>query len=173
MAERVISLGNPLGLQIEIRWSERRSNRSAEKATYGKLALWIRENLIWGATEKHGEETLVEWSWVELLEFLSNAWPYLAYESGYPLGLRRTWPARLRDEAEARWQTVPEDIVTEEEEELFAFEETHDLARGVHGLFVPSVWLVREGGLMTIGSRRTTIRRPLDETLGTLESFGE
>lgn len=47
MAERVISLGNPLGLQIEIRWSERRSNRSAEKATYGKVALWIRENLIW------------------------------------------------------------------------------------------------------------------------------
>lgn len=173
MAERIISLGNPLGLQIEIRWSERRSNRSAEKATYGKVALWIRENLIWGATEKHGEETLVEWSWVELLEFLSNAWPYLAYESGYPLGLRTIWPARLRDEAEARWQTVPEDIVTEEEEELFAFEETHDLARGVHGLFAPSVWLVREGGLMTIGSRRTTIRRPLDETLGTLESFGE
>lgn len=173
MAERVVSLGNPLGIQFEIRWPERRSTRSAESATYGELLLWIHENLVWGATEKDGGETAVAWSWVELLEFLSNAWPYLLYESGYPLGLRPIWPARLRDEAEARWQTVPEDIGREEEEELFAFEETHDLARGVHGLFAPSVWFVREGGLMTIGSRRTTIRRPREETIDTLERFGE
>jgi len=123
--------------------------------------------------DKNGEETPVAWSWIELLEFLSSAWPYLLYESGYPLGLRPIWPARLRDEAEARWQTVPEEIGQEEEEELFAFEETHDLARGVHGLFAPSVWFVREGGLMTIGSRRTTSRRPRKETIDTLERFGE
>ncbi len=89
------------------------------------------------------------------------------------LGLRPIWPSKLRDEAEARWQTVPEDIGNEEEEELFAFEETHDLARGVQGLFAPSVWLVREGGLMTIGSRRTTSRRPREETINTLERFAE
>jgi len=128
---------------------------------------------VWGVTGEAGREEWVEWSWVELLEFLSNAWPYLAYESGYPLGLRPSRPAELRNEAEARWEGVPEDVSRGEEEELFAFEETHDLARGVHGLFAPSVLLVREGALMTIGSRGTTIRRPLKETLNTLEQFGE
>ncbi len=145
----------------------------AESATYGELLLWIRENLVWGAVDAAGDETAVVWSWIELLEFLSNAWPYLLNESGYPLGLRPIWPAKLRDEAEARWQAVPEDIGQAEEEELFAFEETHDLARGVHGLYAPSVWLVAEGEMMTIGSRKITIRRPLEETIATLEQFGE
>lgn len=173
MAEGVVTLGDAPGIQIEIQWPARRPTRSAEAATYGKLMLWIHEDLIWGSMDRIGRESPVVWSWVELLEFLSNAWPYLLYESGYPLGLRPIWPAKLRDEAETRWQTAPEEIVADEEEEIFAFEETHDLARCLHGLFAPSVWIVREGGLMTIGTDRRTTRRPYKETIDVLESLGE
>ena len=64
---------------------------------------------------------------VELLEFLSNAWPYLEFEFGYPFGLNPIRPAWLRSEAEVRWQSMPDELVREEEEELLAYEETHDL----------------------------------------------
>jgi len=136
------------------------------------MLLWIGEFLVWGEFRDVGEDVPLEWSWVELLEFLANSWRYLEFETGYPIDLKPTWPAELRSEAESRWQSMPDHLVRQEEEELFAFEETHDLARAVHGLFLPSVWLVREGGLMSIGSRKTTIRRPLCEVLETLSRFG-
>jgi len=173
MAQRIITFGQPYGLHIQIDCARSSSGRSAEEATKGKLLLWIGEDLIWGKSLAFRTDEPIEWSWVELLEFLSNAWPYLEFEFGYPFGLNPIWPAWLRSEAEVRWQSMPDELVREEEEELLAYEETHDLSRGVHGLLLPSVWIVREGDLMTIGSDRKTLRRPLIETLETLTQFGD
>ncbi len=139
MAQRIITFGQPYGLQIQIDCARSSSGRLAEEATKGKLLLWIGEDLIWGKSLAFRTDEPIEWSWVELLEFLSNAWPYL--EFGYPFGLNPIWPARLRSEAEVRWQSMPDEMIREEEEELLAYEETHDLSRGVHGLLLPSVWI--------------------------------
>ncbi|MFI5461175.1 MAG: ImmA/IrrE family metallo-endopeptidase [Isosphaerales bacterium] len=172
MAEEMITFGDAQGLQIQLKWVRSKPGKSAVDSTKGSLLLWLGEFLVWGEFRDVGENVPVEWSWVELLEFLSNSWCYLEFETGYPIELKPTWPAELRSDAESRWQSMPDHLVRREEEELFAFEETHDLARGVHGLFLPSVWLIREGDLMSIGSRRTTIRRPLNEMLETLSRFG-
>ena len=173
MDERLITIGNSPGISFKLRWTQTTAAGGAETATHGKLTAWLHEDRVWGSEDREGREIPLEWSWVELLEFLSHSWPYLKLEPGYPLGLRPTWPAGLRDAAEARWQTIAEDRVNEEQEELFAFEETHDLARGLHGLFVPSIWLVREGDLMRIGTAKRTISRRLCELLDTLEELAE
>ena len=87
MAQRIITFGQPYGLQIQIGCARSSSGRSAEEATKGKLLLWIGEDLIWGKSLAFRTNEPIEWSWVELLEFLSNAWPYLEFEFGYPFGL--------------------------------------------------------------------------------------
>ena len=173
MAGKLTSSGNPLGLQFQIDWTRKNKLKDAEKGTEGGLLLWVHENLAWGQYSESGAHTPIDWTWIELLEYLSAAWPYLRYERGYPLGLNPIWPAKLRDSAESRWQALPDDLCRFEEEQLFAFEDTHDLARGVQGLFLPSVWLVKEGNLMTVGTERATIHRPLDETIKTLSQLGD
>jgi hypothetical protein len=113
------------------------------------------------------------WTWVEMLEFLSEAWPYLAYEQGYPLGLQPISPTRLNEAAELRWMTRPAEFAEQEQDELLAFQETHDLSRGVQGLFVPSVTLVRSGNLFQIGAKQLVAERPVMETLRSIQDFGD
>ena len=133
--------------------------------------LWLGEHLVWGRTIGATCRGLI-WTWVEMLEFLAESWPYLAYEQGYPLGLQPMSPTRLHDAAESRWMTRPAELARQEQGELLAFEETHDLARGVQGLFVPSVMLVRCGNLFQIGAKQLVVERPAGETLKALRDFG-
>jgi hypothetical protein len=83
-------------------------------------------------------------------------------------------PSELRRVAEDRWQHLPEDVMLDEEQEVYAFEETHDLARGLQGCFLPSVWMVREGGVFTLESERSGLDRlPAANVMDALERLGD
>jgi hypothetical protein len=45
----------------------------------------------------------------------------------------------------------------EEEEDLYSFEERHDLSRGLMGATAPSVWLVREGNMCWVSTRDAAV----------------
>jgi Zn-dependent peptidase ImmA (M78 family) len=170
-----IVLGHPQGLQIEILWeNELHECDTVTKATSGSLILLIEQELTWGNINSDTEEIIpVKWSWIELLDFLTESWPYLVYEEVYPIDVKPSTPGEVREKAKFRWQNMPEDISLQEEKELYFFEESHDLSKGLNGIHLPTVFLMREGNYMWVGAPGHYSLRPVNEVMETLESFGD
>lgn len=173
MKEKTQCFGSQNGLRIEVAWKPPLREASAADATWGELRLWVGGKLIWGRESETLEEHPVEWTWIELLEHLAFAWRYIEFEQGYPLGLRPLWPTDLHKAAEDRWEGMSDVLVRSQEDQLHAFIETHDLSRGIKGAELPSVYLVRLGNIMTIGTATDTLQLPLKETLSTLTALGD
>ena len=173
MAQSVKTIGPSYGLRFDMTWSGPAGSSSADEATYGRVLAWLGEDLVWGEISTSGDVKPVKWSWIDFLEFLARSWSYITLESGYPLGLQPVWPSQIHAAAENRWQSMPDSRVREEEKFLLAFEETHNLACGVQGYFLPPLWVVREQGIVSLGSEKTTIRRPVAEVITALRELGD
>lgn len=117
----------------------------------------------------------IRWSWIELLEFLGNKWPSLVGEQQYPLGMTPKTPGSLRSDVESRWN--PDDGLArqelEEDQELFRFEGRHDLARGMRGIDLPSVVIMREGEQAWVCTEYGENYVDLDALVGDLERIGD
>ena len=173
MVEDLITFGNRSGLNATLRWTEQSGKlRNPANAALGTMHLAIGARNVWYGEGDQEDAPGLEWGWIDLLEFLGEAWPFLEWQEGYPFGLKPMNPSLIRIAAEDRWQDLPEERVEIEEEEIYGFEETHDLARSFKGARVPSVWLLREGSRIWIASREQSILRPLDETMDTLSKLG-
>lgn len=173
MVEELIRFGNQSGLNIDLRWRESgEKSRNPASATRGFIRLRLGSRTVWRGESDEDDERGFEWTLIDLLEFLGEVWPFLEWEEGYPLGLKPMTPSLIRIVAEDRWQNLPEARVEIEEEEIYGFEETHDLARSFQGARVPSVWLLRQGRRFWISTREQSILCPFDETLETLSSLG-
>ncbi len=170
MDELVTTFGTADGLRLELAWDPSAAAATAAEATRGSLRLSIRGADVWRGT---GAEGGFSWTWIELLEFLSHSWAHLAWEEGFPLGLRPADPALVRAEAESRWLHLPAEAREEQEAAFEAFEDVHDLARGLQGAVLPSVWIVREGRRCWSSGGGRSVLRPLEETLDVLKGFGD
>jgi Zn-dependent peptidase ImmA (M78 family) len=171
MAQR-IDLGVPQGLKVRLEWPDLAAAPTAADATRGGMLLWVAEELVWGRETDTGLKPF-EWTWIELLEFLTYSWAHLVLEEDYPLGLRPENPLDLRNRLRIYLQDIPEELHEEEENEVFEFEERHDLARGLQGIHLPPVWLVREGDAYWIATTNQCILRPTEEVLDFLASLGD
>lgn len=134
----------------------------SENLGWGELALAINENLVWFQQDEESspesgrsQPRLVHWTWVELLSYLGENWAHLMYEEIYPLDLQPETPLDLRGMAEKRWvdAQLDEEQVFDEDEEVFDFERRHNLASGLKGIFLPSIYIVREGNLAWVCSK--------------------
>lgn len=128
----------------------------AENLARGDLLLHINGDLIWCQQEEEADpargneiKSVVNWTWVDLLAYLAKNWSYLLFEELYPLDLHPETPLELRRIAEARWRdaSLDEDQIFDEDDEVCAFEKRHNLSSGLKGLYLPSVYIVREGHL--------------------------
>ena len=89
-------------------------------------------------------------SWIELLEYLGVYWRDLVLEQGYPFHVRPTKPSQLDSELALHWENVPDSMQSEEEEEAYAFQLSHNLAEATPGTLRPDLWFVRDGGMFTV-----------------------
>ncbi|HEV3258797.1 MAG TPA: ImmA/IrrE family metallo-endopeptidase [Gemmataceae bacterium] len=169
---RRMEIGTDEGLRLRIDWSGPIAARTASELTRGKALLWMAGELVWGGPEGT-KLSPVELTWIDFLDFLARVWPYLQWEEGYPLGLQPREPSLLRAEAKARWQMQPEDRSCEEERDVSAFEERHNLAQGFQSKDLPFVRLVREGNQMWLDSQHGTTLRPATEVLEQLSAIGD
>ena len=136
-------------LRFELQWKSAEPSGDAAEWTRGHLTAWLGSRLIWG-TMRAGQPTAVEWTWIELLEFLADSWAYLEWEQACPIDIMPVRPSRLRVVAEERWQSEPETVVEREDDLLRAFELRHNLATALQGLWLSPLWMIREGGQMRI-----------------------
>jgi len=167
-----MEFGTRDGLLLRVRWGGNlRAARTADR-TRGTLELRIAGRTVW-AERGWPRVRGFTWTWIDLVEFLADAWPFLLWEEVPPGQLRLSSPRWLRADAERRWNAVPGEVRSKEEHEFFEFEERHDLARGLQGAVVPSVFLLRQGQKMWVSGPNSEARCPVREVLDTLTAFGD
>ncbi len=170
-----IQLGKPTGLHFEFQPLAITKQHGAGLA-WGSLRLWVADQLVWCQQDTGAESTKpVIWTWVDLLSGLARIWPWLVLEESYPLAITPEHPGRLMDAAAQRWQTMAQGQADAEEDTLFDFRQRHDLSTLLRGVYLPAVWVLREGQDCVLWSPTLTnvVRRPYTEVMNTLNEMGQ
>lgn len=140
---------------------------------WGEMLVSLNNEPVWCSESENAEELPVVWAWIELLEFLGDKWPWLIMEERYPVPINPFHPGTMRYEAEKRWEGMGEESYLEEDERLFRFESRHDLAMGMKGIFLPSLFVLRQGKRVWICSDKVRILTGFQETVDVLTNLGE
>lgn len=171
MAEKVRVIGSDDGL----RFAFELGNGLSPGLAWGAGQVWLRGETVWASEDQYGNEAKVDWTWVDLLEFLARKWPWLVLEESFPIPVTPLYPGLLRREAERRWENLADDQIEREDEAVYRFLCRHDLAMGIKGLYLPSLIVLRQGRDCMISSASPSLNviRPFDEVRGTLTELGE
>ncbi|HVE83095.1 MAG TPA: ImmA/IrrE family metallo-endopeptidase [Myxococcales bacterium] len=167
-----MNFGSAGGLSFRLAWSSAGGSGTAAEVTTGRLEARIGSRLVWGHATAESSEGF-SWSWVELLEHLAQHWSYLQFEELDPLRIQPAEPSRLRALAVERWEDLPQKVRDREEESLWAFEESHNLAFALHGASLPPLWVLRSGVTMLVSSTECSVRESAASVLETLEALGQ
>jgi len=157
-------------IEIALSWLNGPSQPTGAEATRGLLEANLRGRPVWYGDN---EATGFEWTWIELLEFLSESWLYLIMEDGAPLGVALDTAPRMLAAAEAEIRSGYPLGSDHEDQQLEAYRMTHDLAEAVQGAVVPPLWIVRDGESGWVASAARTAKAPLQELLDVLVKVGE
>lgn len=154
-------------LLVELQWDEPRNPSNAAEATWGRLSLSIDGHRLWGSNAGG-----IHWTWIELLEWLADAWAWIRHEEAGPAKLPFMWdasrPSWAMDKLARYLEGLPASRRGAVHEEALEFVERHDLARALQGAIVPSVLVLREGHGAWVAGHHL----PLDAVLDALERLG-
>lgn len=146
--------GSSTSIQIAIEWHNDVKSDGPLGKTWGNLQLWVADTLVWGSTGFPEKPVGITWSWIELFEFLANAWPYLENEEQHPINSLddTNYLSELWERAQSRWESVPDDVADKEDELLRDFLAVHDLAEALQGAQPPQLLLLRQGERMIVST---------------------
>lgn len=145
----------------------------ADNLAWGHLSAYVNGRQVWCQQDQPADEpTAVHWAWFNLLAYLGKNWPALKFEEAYPLNLNPINPLGLRELAEKSWEEMDSDQVDEEDEEIFNFERRHDLASGLDGIFLPTLFVLKEGYMAWVCCDHEVARLDFATVMATLESVG-
>ena len=157
-------------VEFALAWSTREPKRTGADATRGNLRVSLRGKAVWHDVD---ESAGFEWTWIEMLEFLSESWLFLTLEDGAPFGVALDTAPRMLAAAETaiEWESpLGSDAAIDQ---LEAYRMTHDLAEAVQGAVMPSLWIVKDGNFGWAASTASTARAPLHELLDLLRRVGD
>lgn len=157
-------IGDPTTLAFAVSWPADEP-RDVRGLAWGDIVLWVAGRRHWIGDKA----TPIRWTWVDLIEHLARAWGHLLYEETAPFGLVASDPDELRNPK--LLASVPGHSPADVEEAVHAFQHRHDLAAGLKGIHVPSVWLIREGAMMRVRAEGHDVWLPLTEVRKTLENL--
>ncbi|NBC13312.1 MAG: ImmA/IrrE family metallo-endopeptidase [Gammaproteobacteria bacterium] len=172
-------IGGADGLRCVLSWRNDYGTSGPIARTWGNLQLWIRDTLVWGdPAGKGGLPHGIRWSWIDLLEFLAVAWPYLEEEETHPIAFDTPFEApqhlgELRGRATLRWRNVTDDQAEDEQERLEDFLLVHDLGEALQGAFAPSLTLLRQGHQMRAATKAREWILTYTDCMSTLRSLAE
>ena len=167
----MVDIGNITGLRFTLSWDRGDPQGSADEATWGTIIAAIGDAEVW-RSETGSLLGGVHWALIEMLEHLAWTWRFLVNEEMDPLGLALQ-PDQIRSEAVKRWDTLPESQRIGEQRAIKAYEESHDLARAFQGLWVPSLWVQRQGNKAWLISGTTVDCLPFTGVIAALERLGD
>src|SRR6266436_3413500 len=156
---------------IFFRLDWRDAHDGVECKTIAAITLIVNDVPVWPLTGEDTDE--FEWFTDELLAHLTECWKPLVLRQTYPIPVQPERPSSLFVEAQKRWSNLPDATVEDEEAEVAAFEDTHNLANafgGVTGLL--PLWLVRDQDKMLIDTQEQVLRVPIQDAIDALVSVG-
>jgi Zn-dependent peptidase ImmA (M78 family) len=156
-------------MRFVLTWDDPHPRGTAAEATRGRLDLRVGDR-VWGVPHDSTDPG-IHWTWIEMLEHLSDIWKPLLWEEADPLGLDCS-PSRLRASAEERWLERSSSLREREQESLWSFQQRHDLAAALQGAWPPSLWIVRRGNYYLIDGMGAAVLLPVDEVLEVLGNLG-
>lgn len=173
-----ISIGDEGALRAILDWKTDYGSDGPVGRSWGDLQLWIADTLVWGQLNRSGYTEGIAWGWVDLLEFLGNAWPYLIEEEQHPISFdtKEDEPSHLGElwgRAKIRWLKLAEEEVDREDALLRDFMTVHDLASALHGAVPPNLLFLRQGEQMVVATKRKEWILSFGPTMATLESLAE
>ena len=71
-----------------------------EGLAWGEGLALVDGEPVWFTEDAQGRESPVQWTWVDLLEYLGRWWPWLVLEEDYPYPFQPLYPGFLLKEAE-------------------------------------------------------------------------
>lgn len=172
MAINQMMFGSRDSFGLSLQWQGHQPATAAEW-TRGFLSVWVGERLVWGSTQEDGSHYGIEWTWVELLEYLAEAWPFLVWEQAYPTPLNPQSPMHLEGEIEKMRGDESSEYADVVFEEVLSFLDVHDLARAVNGASVPPVRLLRQGDLFVVSTFTREVLLAASDVLSTLAEVGD
>ena len=134
------------------------------------MRVCLRGRPVWHGVD---DRTGVDWTWIELLEFLGEYWLFLSVEDGCPLGIAPNTAPRMLAAAEAAADLLPPAEAESEREQIEAYRSTHDLAEALQGAVSPPLWVVRDGDLGWLASSAMTAQTSFSEVLRVLTDVGD
>lgn len=163
-----LQLGSESGILLELCIQ---SDQQEPGLVWGLGRLSLQGTLAWAGEN----DAPLEWTWVDLLEWLGKFWPWLLLEQHYPVAVAPLHIGHLLPACEDRWENLSEDRVEEEEMDVHQFLGRHDLASGLKGIFLPSVLLLRQGNTfeIVVPDQRITATISFDTFVRDLEEIGE
>jgi len=139
--------GNPAKFGFE--WVFDSTHELANLA-WGRLAVSINGESLW----QDNDNQPIEWTWLDLVEWVGSCWKYICYETKFPYGLSPSHPKQLDL---ARWIKAQGFDFDSIEDEIFQFQARHDLSYAMKGIHLPSVWFIPEGGLVRIHAQQDNL----------------
>lgn len=165
------TIGSRDSLQVSLHLFS--DNDHPRSMAWGNMLVSLNNEPVWCSESENGQEMPVFWAWIELLEFLGDKWPWLVLEEKYPISVNPLNPGTTRREAEKRWESIAEEQYLEEDERLFRFEARHDLAMGMKGIFLPSLFILRQGKKSWICSDKVRLLAEFQEIVDVLTRLGD
>lgn len=157
-------------VEFALSWSSSRRPSTGAEATLGSLRVCLRDRPVWHGAD---DTTGVEWTWIELLEFLGEYWLFMAVEDGCPLGVAPGTAPRMLAAAEEAADGLPPAKAEFEREQIEAYRSTHDLAEALQGAVSPPLWVVRDGNAGWMASSAMTAQTSFSELLRVLTDVGD
>ena len=157
-------------IECALTWLPRRSKSTGAEATSGCLRVCLRDRPVWHGVD---DTTGIEWTWIELLEFLGEYWLYLSVEDGSPLGVAPTTAPRMLAAAEAAADLLPPAEAEFERERIEAYRSSHDLAEALQGAVSPPLWVVRDGNVGWMASSTAAAKTSFSEVFRVLTDVGD
>jgi hypothetical protein len=158
----IIGKDNKLQFDVVLSRRDHALARGSLRAFIGKYSIWSDEQ----------QQRGISWTWIDLLDHLARAWPFLKYEEGTPLGVIKPLEL-LRDGRVAQTEYDFEPTTPECTKEAYIFVRRHNLATGIDGLYLPPLSLLREGKSMWVVSTVVTKLLNAEETLQTVAELGD
>lgn len=130
---------------------------------WANLFVWFKGVPVWAV----GEKTLrpVTWTWLDLAEWLGRAWQYILFEENAPFGLVGLEPRELLHKK-------PDEVSASDfEQQLWAYQQRHDLSAGLKGLTLPALWLFPEAKFIRVRVGEDDLWVAKGEVIAILEEF--
>lgn len=158
-------------LEFEVDWVDQFDGQPV--VTVGRFRVRVDGEQFWPTLADDSDLPAIEWYMDDLLAHLARHWARLLVEHSVSLPVQPLRPSELWFFANQRWQSQPEEVVTEEEEVILEFERVHDVSQAFAGIFdLSPLWLVRSNYHFILDNGNEAVQLSFDHVVYALNQLG-